>query len=234
MRRSLRLAGTALVAAGALVLVWAVVVFFWRDPFTSLYTSYEQHRLSSRLDETTRELGLHAGAAASAATASDAAATRALLAGDARRYRLGTASGEPMGRIDVPRLGLRGMVVVNGTDSASLRKGPGRYLGSFMPGEGRLVYIAGHRTTYLAPFSHIDTMRAGDRIVLEMPYGTFRYRVTGHQIVAADNLSVLRPGRTERLALQACHPRYFASQRYIVWARLVGEQPAAADRVAAS
>ena len=89
-----------------------------------------------------------------------------------------------------------------------------------MPGQNRLVYIAGHRTTYLAPFSHIEQIRPGDPITLEMPYATFRYRAVRHVIVPADDLAVLRSPRHELLALQACHPRFFATHRYIVYARL--------------
>jgi sortase A len=94
-----------------------------------------------------------------------------------------------------------------------------------MPGQDRLVYVAGHRTTYLAPFSHIDSIRPGDRITLEMPYATFTYRATRHRVVTAGDLSVLRSPRREQLELQACHPRFFASHRYIVYARLVTVRP---------
>ena len=87
-----------------------------------------------------------------------------------------------------------------------------------MPGEGQLVYIAGHRTTFLAPFSHIERLRRGDRVKLQLPYATFVYRISGHRIVAADDLSVLRSPRHELLALQACHPRFFADHRYIAYA----------------
>ena len=72
----------------------------------------------------------------------------------------------------MPRLGLN-MVFVNGTDTATLKKGPGRDPRTYMPGEGELIYIAGHRTTYLAPFARIDTLRPGDRVTLRVPYGTF-------------------------------------------------------------
>jgi sortase A len=113
------------------------------------------------------------------------------------------------------------MVVVEGTDSDDLKRGPGRDARTYMPGEGKLVYIAGHRTTYSAPFADIDALRTGDRISIEMPYGTFVYAVTRHRIVDDEDLSVLRSGRREELALQACHPRFFATQRYIVWARPV-------------
>jgi sortase A len=94
-----------------------------------------------------------------------------------------------------------------------------------MPGQNRLVYIAGHRTTYLAPFSHIDDIRPGDYIRLEMPYATFVYRMVTHRIVLASDMSVLRSPRHEQLELQACHPRFFATHRYIVYAKLVSVQP---------
>src|SRR5207247_497562 len=97
----------------------------------------------------------------------------------------------------------------------------------FMPGEGRLVYIAGHRTTFLAPFSHIERLKKGDSVRLEMPYATFVYRVSGHRIVRADDLSVLRSPRHELLELQACHPRFFASHRYIAYALPVRALPLA-------
>jgi sortase A len=138
----------------------------------------------------------------------------------AARFRRTAGVGQPIGRIVIPRLGLN-MILVNGTDEASLERGPGRYLHSYMPGQNRLVYVAGHRTTYLAPFSHIDAIRPGDRITLEMPYGTFTYRAARHVIVPATDLAVLRSPKHEVLALQACNPRFFATQRYIVYARLV-------------
>jgi sortase A len=113
-------------------------------------------------------------------------------------------------------------IVVNGTDPNALKRGPGRYLGTAMPGEGQLVYIAGHRTTYGAPFAHINRLRPGDRAFLELPYGTIEYAITGHRIVDDEELSVLKSKGFEQLALQACHPRFFASQRYIAYAKPVG------------
>jgi sortase A len=94
-----------------------------------------------------------------------------------------------------------------------------------MPGEGQLVYIAGHRTTYLAPFAHIERMRAGDPVTIELPYATFIYRVFTKKIVQADDMAALRSNGREIVKLQACHPRFFASHRYIVSARLVRIEP---------
>lgn len=220
-RRPLRILGTLLVIAGVLTLVWAVVVWRWQDPFTALYTTWKQHQLESQYDK--RAQTFH-----TAISGGSIAAERELIAREAKRYRRMSKRGEALGRIRVPRMGVD-MVLVNGTDHDTLKKGPGRDERTFMPGENRLVYIAGHRTTYLAPFSHIDRLRAGDTAILQMPYGSFRYQVTGHQIVPATALSVLRerPAR-EQLILQACHPRFFASERYLVRATLVSELPRAA------
>jgi sortase A len=219
MRRSLRIGGTVLLVAGALMLVWVVVVWRWEDPFTALYTHWKQHQLSRAYDRryesyrpTTR-----------AANASVESTMRA-VASEARRYRLDSRRGQAIGRIRVPRLGLN-MVLVNGTDDATLRKGPGRDLRTYMPGEGQLVYIAGHRTTYLAPFAHIEKIRVGDYVILEVPYGTFRYRVFHHVIVGSNDLAVLRSHGREVVALQACHPRFFATHRYLVYARLMRVDP---------
>jgi LPXTG-site transpeptidase (sortase) family protein len=74
-----------------------------------------------------------------------------------------------------------------------------------------------------------DTLRKGDQITLEMPYGTFVYSVTGSRVVKSDNLSVLRSRGYEQVALQACHPRFFASHRWITYGRLVATTPAAPD-----
>jgi sortase A len=201
-----------LIAGGLAALTWTLLVWQWRDPFTSLYTAFEQRRLAERYD---------ALAASGWPTAADSRA----LAAAAARYRKESRVGDPIGRLTIGRLGLD-MVVVNGTDPGTLKKGPGRDLRSFMPGEGKLVYIAGHRTTYLAPFAHIERLRPGDRIELEVPYGTFFYEVSRHRVVDKTDLSVLESPRREVLRLQACHPRFFASHRYVVFARAVGVETA--------
>ncbi len=217
MRRWARILGTVLIVAGTLTLVWALVVWQWQDPFTALYTKWRQHQLASQYEKRAQEYR------PPIAHASPALVRRS-VAREARADRLASKRGEAIGRIKVPRMGVN-MIFVNGTDHDSLKKGPGRDLRTFMPGENRLIYIAGHRTTYLAPFSHIDRMRPGDRVTLEVPYGTFVYSVTHHRIVKATDLSVLRSPRHELLELQACHPRFFASHRYIVYAKLIRVEP---------
>lgn len=219
MRRFARITGTLLAIAGVAVLVWVVVVWRWQDPFTALYTTWRQHQLS---DSYKRKAEAYQAPPVKPGTS--LAATTAQIRAQARRYRLNAKRGEGIGRIRVPRLGLN-MVFVEGTDDASLRKGPGRDRRTYMPGEGQLVYIAGHRTTYLAPFAHIERLKPGDPVTLDVPYGTFTYRVFKHRIVLANDLSVLRSHGHEVVELQACHPRFFASHRYIAYARLVRVSP---------
>jgi sortase A len=220
MRRLARISGTLLAIAGAGLLIWVVVVWRWQDPFTALYTHWKQHQLAESYDRLAaryRPVPLAQGTASPAAT-------RRAIGRNARLYRRRTHRGQAIGRIKVPRLGLS-MVLVNGTDHDSLTKGPGRDLRTYMPGQGQLIYIAGHRTTYLAPFAHIEKLVPGDPVILEVPYATFRYRIFKHRIVGADDLSVLRSHHREVIELQACHPRFFASQRYIAYARLVRIEP---------
>jgi sortase A len=213
----------ALILAGVVLLAWAFVVWQWNDPFTSLYTRWEQRQLDAELaalvEDRERRAPATQGATADPATS---------IPLEARRSRRLAQEGDPIGRLRVPRLDLE-MVMVNGTSSGTLKRGPGRHLRTFMPGEGHLVYIAGHRTTYGAPFAHIDRLKPGDPVILEMPYGTFRYTVTGHRIVDARDRSVLRSQGEDVVALQACHPRFFATQRYIVWAKLERVTPPPPD-----
>ena len=222
MRRAARALGTVLIVAGVGVMAWVLVVWQWQDPFTALYTKWKQHQLASAYDKRFAVYHpLHLSVAS-------LAAEQRAIARAAQRYRATTHQGQAIGRIRVRRMGVN-MVLVDGTDHDSLTKGPGRDLRTYMPGENRLIYIAGHRTTYLAPFSHIDSMRPGDRVTIEVPYGTFIYSVTRHRIVKATDLSVLRSPRREVVELQACHPRFFASHRYIVYARLIRVEPRGAS-----
>jgi sortase A len=219
-RRALRITGTVLAGAGALMLIWVVIVWRWQDPFTALYTHWKQNQLAASYK---RRFAAYAPSPRLRAETSLAAQMR-VVAEEARRYRHESKRGQAIGRIIVHRLGLN-MVLVNGTDDATLKKGPGRDLRTYMPGEGQLIYIAGHRTTYLAPFAHIDALRPGDLVTLEVPYGTFRYRVFRHRIVPSDDLAVLRSHGREVVALQACHPRFFATNRYIAYGRLARVEP---------
>jgi sortase A len=196
VRKALRIGSAALALAGAALLAWTLVVWRWQEPFTYVVAKREQTRLAERYE------------AQSAA----------------RLDRAPLRRGEPVGRLEIPRLGLS-RIVVYGTDSKSLRKGPGLDPRSTLPGRGRLAYIAGHRTTYGAPFSRIDELERGDAVIFERRGERLAYEVAGRRIVAADDLSVLRSNGREELALQACWPRFFASHRIVVFARPSKQHP---------
>jgi sortase A len=213
-RRVIRMTGTAMVVVGSLLLVWAVLVWRWQDPFTALYTRWQQRDLAQEYEQRFEQFQRRPRAPAAKPP------SPLEIAEQAQRYRRGLGEGDAIGRLKIPRLDLN-MIVVNGTESSTLKKGPARHRRTFLPGEGKLIYIAGHRTTYSAPFSDIDDLRRGDRVRVELPYATFEYTIRGHRIVEAHELSVLRSRGREELALQACWPRFFASHRYIAYARPV-------------
>ncbi|HZO63069.1 MAG TPA: class E sortase [Gaiellaceae bacterium] len=227
MRRVVRLGGTLMIFAGLLTVAWVIVVWQWQDPFTALYTKYEQHKLASKF---THQFAAYREPASvrPVTTLPDGTVSvdseKRRVAAAAAAYRRTLRQGQPVGRLIVPRLGLKS-IVVNGTDHDDLTKGPGREMHTYMPGQNELIYIAGHRTTYLAPFAHIDSLKPGDPITFILPYATFHYEVTGHEIVPADDLAVLRSHHKELLTLQACHPRFFATHRYLAFAKLVRVEP---------
>jgi sortase A len=216
-RKASRVFGSLLIVAGVLTLAWVVLVWRWEDPFTAVYTHFQQARLASTYDK-------RAAAFRPQLTRGNLASMERQIASEARAYRKTLRTGEPVGRLRIGRIGLN-MVVVQGTDHESLKKGPGHYEDSGLPGEGHLIYVAGHRTTYLAPFAAINNIRLGDYIRFELPYGTFTYRVTRHYVVSDNAVDVLEDHGAEILRLQACHPRFFATHRYLVDAKLVGVSP---------
>lgn len=126
--------------------------------------------------------------------------------------------GDAVAVLVIPRIDLN-MVVVEGTDTESLKKGPGHYTDSAYPWQdhGR-VAIAGHRTTYLHPFYSLEKLRPGDPIILNTEYGTFRYEVTRSFIIDPSDGSVLEQTNAPTLVLTTCNPRYSAAQRLIVTA----------------
>jgi len=216
-RRLARWLGAVLVVLGVLGVAWTLTVWLWQDPFTAWYAHVQQHRLAVRYERVVKAYVPPPAPKQERGQKVTAAQEQRLIGAAARRYRTGVHTGDPIGRIRVPELGLN-MVLVDGTDHDSLTKGPGLDPRTYMPGQHQLVYIAGHRTTYLAPFAHIDRLKPGDQIMLELPYATFVYRVIGHKIVPASDLSQLKSHGREVVALQACHPRFFASHRYIQYA----------------
>lgn len=204
-----------LITAGLVVLADAGLTVVWQEPLSAAYGSLKQGQAEDELNELEAEYPTPKDLAAVAGVSGDPARARIL----ADRFEPRMEDGEAIGRIEIPRIDLD-IVVVQGTDTASLQKGPGHYKATSIPGQPGTVAIAGHRTTYLAPFRKINEIEDGDEIRIEMPYGAFTYVTEKHEIVDPGQVEIIEPVGYERLVLTACHPLYSAAQRYAVFAKL--------------
>lgn len=135
-------------------------------------------------------------------------------------YWKGLADGDVFGRIVIEKIGLDA-VVVYGSGTAELKKGPGWIQYTDLPGQTGNVGIAGHRTTYGAPFRHLDELASGDLIHLYSPYRRYTYEVAEKSTVTPDQVEVMDSTEDPRLTLSACHPPFSAQYRLIVQSRLV-------------
>jgi sortase A len=225
IRRFGHILSIMLVTAGLVVLADVGITLAYREPLSSIYSSIKQGEAASQLNDLEASYPRPSDRRAVARVKQSKRQISIL----ATRFSRQVSSGDAIGRIVAPAMDGLNIVFVEGTDSASLEKGPGHYPETPMPGERGTVGIAGHRTTYLAPFRHIDSMQAGDPITLKMPYGVILYRVQKTAIVDPSDVGIVRKVSYNRLVLSACNPLYSATQRYIVFARQVGEEAAAGD-----
>jgi len=191
MRAVLRFVAAVMMVSGTLLIADAGITLIWQEPVSAVVAERHQGELKRALFDPPRRVVL-----------------RQPLEGDA------------IGRIEIPSIGVS-EYVVEGTDTATLRKGPGHYPDTPLPGGRGTAAIAGHRTTYGAPFRRLDDLNRGDRIVVDMPDSRYVYRVERVKIVDDSDLSVLEPVGYRRLMLSACHPLYSAAQRIIIFARQV-------------
>jgi sortase A len=195
MRAALRFVASVMMVSGLLLISDAGVTLLWQEPVSWFVADRQQAKLEEAFANPPRRV--------------------------LRRMPL---KGDAIGRIVIPAIGVN-EYVVEGTDTVSLRKGPGHYPETPLPGERGTAAIAGHRTTYGAPFRRLDKLKPGNRITIDMPFGRFVYHVERVRIVDDQDLSVLRRVRHNRLVLTACHPLYSAAQRIVAFARLVREGP---------
>lgn len=142
--------------------------------------------------------------------------------------------GDPIGEINIPRIG-SDFIMVEGVELKYLSEGPGHFPGTPLPGQAGNAAVAGHRTTYKAPFNRIDELHPGDKIFITTLQGRFTYQVKpqvdpknpggpplGHRIVTPTAVEILADKGDNQLTLMACNPKYYATQRIVVEAALVG------------
>jgi sortase A len=205
VRIFIRSVGELCITAGVVLLLF-VAYELWG---TGAYTQAQQHKLGDELDRSWK-------AGAGKVTT--------------ERVRLGHG----LALIRIPRLG-KGFhyVIIEGVSVADLRKGPGHYPGTAMPGQIGNFVVSGHRTTYLAPFNKLGELRGGDKILIDTRAEQYVYKVTSTKVVQPSDVSVAAPvpehpraNPTKRLiTLTTCNPKYSAAQRLIVFGRLISTTP---------
>ncbi|HEY7932989.1 MAG TPA: class E sortase [Solirubrobacteraceae bacterium] len=224
--RFVRALSWLLVLAGVLLLLDTGVTLVWQEPLSALYARIQQDELGGSL----RALDRAQPAPVVRRALEHLPSERDRIALLALAFQHKAKSGSAIGRIEIPRIGAS-YVVVKGVDTADLQKGPGVYSDTNFPGLPGTTAIAGHRTTYLAPFRHIDELRKGNEIVLEMPYARFIYTVTSHRsVLPTDVRAAVANVGYSRLVLSACTPLFSAAERLLVFARLSRVVPEGAAR----
>jgi sortase A len=194
MRALLRFVASVLMVSGAMLIADAALTLTWQEPVSAFLEGRQQAKLKSELRHPPPRLRHFA------------------------YFR--PLKGDAIGEIELPTIH-KTAFLVQGTDTDSLRKGPGHYPDTPLPGKRGTVAIAGHRTTHGAPFRNIDKLKPGNRITLAMPYGTFVYRVQRTRIVDPNATWIKQKVGYNRLVLSACHPLYSAAERIVVFARFV-------------
>jgi sortase A len=215
VHRLTRILSTMLITAGIVVLADAGLTLLWQEPLSAAYGSIKQGQASDQLNDLESEYPTPADLAAIAGVNGNAAKARIL----ADRFKPHLIEGHAIGRMKIDRIGLD-IVVVQGTDTSSLQRGPGHYKATPIPGQPGTVAIAGHRTTYLAPFRHIDQIENGDEVRVEMPYAAFTYTVYKHEVVDPSDVGILKPVGFDQLVMTACDPPYSAEHRYALFSKL--------------
>jgi sortase A len=210
--------GRVLITVGLLILLF-VAYQLWG---TGIYEARAQSDLESQFNRELARQRPQSTTTTSGTTSTTAPLTLPSTPGD----------GDPVGVIKIDKIGVD-KVVVEGTSVPDLRKGPGHYTGSPLPGQLGNVAIAGHRTTYGAPFSDLDQLARGDTISVQTLTGTWDYEVLDNFPIAVtpDHTEVLDPTTDPAtgqplatLTLTTCEPKYQATERLVVKAQLTSRE----------
>lgn len=236
--RVLSAIGRTMITVGTLLLLF-VVYQLWG---TGIRTAQAQHRLDDELAVQLEAADQARDDAAATSTTTTSTTTDPTVTSTTRRETASTVdtlpaelepvAGAAVGQIVIPKIGVD-WTFVEGVSVANLKDGPGHYPTTPLPGQAGNASIAGHRTTYGAPFGSVDQLVAGDEITLTTVQGTFTYLVQRIDVVAPSQVEVLSPDYwnfdgdpavlDNTLTLTSCHPKYSARQRIIVGALLVGD-----------
>lgn len=228
-RRGLRLArilAWMAILLGVLALADAAVTLAWREPITALIASIRQGGVEHQLAIVERESPSQREREVLSTLRAERRRVRFL----AQRLERRAADGSAVGRITIPHIHIS-YAMVKGSGESELELGPGVYSKAefpttTFPGVGSTTAIAGHRTTWLAPFRRINELHPGDRIFVTMPYARFTYIVTHQRIVPeADVAAVIAPTRSAHVVLSACYPLFSAEKRILIFARLAAVKP---------
>jgi sortase A len=225
LARILGAIGRTLITAGVLILLF-VAYQLWG---TGISQRRSQHDLKNQFAATLATASSTSSSTTSTTGSADTVATAPPSTVAAEPVSVG--EGEALGRIVIPKLHLDA-IVVQGVNLGDLKRGPGHYPDTPLPGQAGNAAIAGHRTTYGAPFGNVDQLEAGDEILVTTVQGSFTYEVLpgedGKRVVSPSAVEVLKDQGDNRLTLTSCEPKYSASKRIIISARLKGS-PLAAD-----
>ena len=199
MRRALAFTGRALISAGILLLLF-VAYELWG-------TNISEARNQNNLAHQWQAEQAHRTAPGSGTTTTTTPSP--------------ALPGDTIGIIQIPKIQVQ-KYLVEGVGETDLMKGPGHYPGTPLPGQAGNVAIAGHRTTYGAPFYNLNELAKGDQIIIKTLSQTYTYDVDGSEVVLPNDVSVIAPEPGHHLTLTTCNPRFSASQRLVVTASLVG------------
>jgi len=228
--------GRVFLTAGILILLF-VAYQLWG---TNLYTAREQDQLEQQFEEALREADTPgsatttSGPTTTTVPGTPASSTTTTTTEPEEPPPPPPPDGEAVARIRIPKIGVDS-IVVNGVSREDLRKGPGHYPDTPMPGQEGNAAIAGHRTTYGAPFGDLDQLEPGDLIEVRTLQGSFEYRVREQLVVRPSDIQVIDPipinpddpseGYKATLTLTTCNPKYSAAQRLVIQADLSRGDP---------
>ncbi len=213
--RIVSIIGKVLIGAGIVLLLF-VAYLVWG---TSLQQSHTQNVLRTTLEHKAQSTKVRAALAQTATTTDELPKGLPLVAPTTSQ----PADGSPVGEIRIPAIGID-QVIVSGTGTQDLRQGPGHYTNTPLPGQAGNAGVAGHRTTYGHPFYNLNVLKVGDPIVFTTVQGVFVYDTTGSQVVSPSDGAILQNKSGAWVTLTTCNPRFSASTRLVVTAKLVHSQ----------